>query len=73
MFGPAAEHIGHLLAWARQQQMTIQAMLTMPFYHPVIEEGLRTALRDAQHKLSVDKQTMDEFIMTHDNAIKLVI
>lgn len=73
MFGPSAEHIGHLLAWARQQQMTIQAMLTMPFYHPVIEEGLRTALRDAQHKLSVDKQTMDEFIMTHDNAIKLVI
>lgn len=73
MFGPAAEHIGHLLAWARQQRMTIQAMLTMPFYHPVIEEGLRTALRDAQHKLSVDKQTMNEFIMTHNNAIQLVV
>ena len=23
----------------------------MPFYHPVVEEGLRTALRDAQAKL----------------------
>jgi dihydrolipoamide dehydrogenase len=22
-------------------------MLEMPFYHPVVEEGLRTALRDA--------------------------
>lgn len=54
MFGPAAEHIGHLLAWARQQQMTVQAMLTMPFYHPVIEEGLRTALRDAQQKLAIE-------------------
>src|SRR5690606_39813781 len=43
MFGPAAEHIGHLLAWAVQQQMTIAQMLDMPFYHPVVEEGLRTA------------------------------
>jgi len=52
MFGPAAEHIGHLLAWARQQEMTLKQMLAMPFYHPVIEEGLRTALRDAHSKLS---------------------
>lgn len=73
MFGPAAEHIGHILAWARQQQMTIQTMLTMPFYHPVIEEGLRTALRDAQRKLAIENHDMDEFIMTHQNTIKLVI
>lgn len=51
MVGPAAEHIGHLLAWAHQSQMTIEQMLDMPFYHPVIEEGLRTALRDARKKL----------------------
>lgn len=51
MFGPAAEHIGHLLAWAVQQRMTVASMLDMPFYHPVIEEGLRTALRDLSHKL----------------------
>ena len=25
--------------------MTVTQMLSMPFYHPVIEEGLRTALR----------------------------
>jgi dihydrolipoamide dehydrogenase len=53
MFGPAAEHIGHLLAWAAQQRMTISEMLKMPFYHPVIEEGLRTALRDLNHKLHI--------------------
>jgi dihydrolipoamide dehydrogenase len=51
MIGPAAEHLGHLLAWALQNQMTISGMLEMPFYHPVIEEGLRTALRDLDGKL----------------------
>lgn len=49
--GPAAEHMAHLLAWTVQQGLTIKQMLDMPFYHPVIEEGLRTALRDAQAKL----------------------
>jgi len=29
----------------------VAQMLEMPFYHPVVEEGLRTALRDAQAKL----------------------
>jgi dihydrolipoamide dehydrogenase len=51
MVGPRAEHLGHLLAWAHQSEMTIADMLSMPFYHPVIEEGLRTALRDACSKL----------------------
>lgn len=51
MVGPAAEHIAHLLAWAHQQKMTVPAMLDMPFYHPVIEEGVRTALRDVNAKL----------------------
>lgn len=50
MVGPAAEHIAHLLAWAHQAKMTIPQMLDMPFYHPVIEEGVRTALRDAMSK-----------------------
>ena len=51
MVGPAAEHIAHLLAWSYQQGLTIAQMLDMPFYHPVIEEGLRTALRDAAAQL----------------------
>ena len=51
MLGPDAEHIGHLLAWALQMKCTIGQMLDMPFYHPVVEEGLRTGLRDAQAKL----------------------
>lgn len=51
MFGPAAEHIGHLLAWAAQQRMTVGEMLAMPYYHPVIEEGVRTALKDLHDNL----------------------
>ena len=51
MVGPDAEHIGHLLAWALQNEMTVARMLEMPFYHPVVEEGLRTALRDLDARL----------------------
>jgi dihydrolipoamide dehydrogenase len=51
MVGPDAEHIAHLLAWALQNRMTVAQMLDMPFYHPVIEEGLRTALRDLDARL----------------------
>jgi dihydrolipoamide dehydrogenase len=29
----------------------VNEMLAMPFYHPVIEEGLRSALRDAASAL----------------------
>jgi dihydrolipoamide dehydrogenase len=48
--GPCAEHLGHLLAWAHQQKVAIDLMLAMPVYHPVVEEGLRTALRDVRAK-----------------------
>lgn len=51
MIGPAAEHIAHLLAWSVQHRLTVQEMLDSPFYHPVIEEGVRTALRDLKSKL----------------------
>jgi len=49
--GPAVEHLAHLLAWAHQLQLTVPQMLDLAFYHPVIEEGLRTALRDVAAKL----------------------
>jgi dihydrolipoamide dehydrogenase len=51
MLAPGAEHLAHLLAWALQAGMTVAQMLAMPFYHPVIEEGLRTALHDLDAKL----------------------
>lgn len=51
MFGPRVEHLSHLLAWAVQQGLTVDQALDMPFYHPVVEEGIRTALRDLNAKL----------------------
>ena len=53
MIGPAAEHIGHLLAWSIQRGDTVQQMLDSPFYHPVVEEGLRSALRYLQRALKM--------------------
>ena len=46
MIGPAAEHLTHLIAWSIESGATVPELLNRPFYHPVIEEGLRTALRN---------------------------
>lgn len=51
MCAPAAEHMAHLLALAIDQALTVDEMLHMPFYHPVLEEGLRTALRGLAKQL----------------------
>lgn len=51
MCAPDAEHMAHLLALAVQQKLTVHDVLGMPFYHPTLEEGLRTALRDAARQL----------------------
>lgn len=51
MCAPQGEHLAHLLALAVQRKLTVRELLGMPFYHPVLEEGLRTALCDAASKL----------------------
>jgi len=48
---PAAEHTAHLLALAVKQGLTVYDLLGMPFYHPTLEEGLRTALRKIARQL----------------------
>jgi dihydrolipoamide dehydrogenase len=58
MIGPRAEHLGHLLAWAAQQGLGVPEMLEMPFYHPVIEEGLRTGLRDLNRQLRMGPEVV---------------
>lgn len=47
----SAEHIAHLLNWAVQNELTIDEILENPFYHPTIEEGIRTALKHARRQL----------------------
>jgi dihydrolipoamide dehydrogenase len=51
MVGPRAEHLAHLLAWSLQQGLSIEQMLRMPYYHPVFEEAVRTAVKDARDQL----------------------
>lgn len=53
MFGPRVEHTAHSLAWITQLGLQAQQANRLPFYHPVIEEGIRTALRDLAEKLKV--------------------
>ncbi|MFO1435883.1 MAG: dihydrolipoyl dehydrogenase [Gammaproteobacteria bacterium] len=55
LIGPDAEHLAHLLSWAIQCELTVDKALEMPFYHPVVEEGLRTALRSAQAALAATR------------------
>lgn len=56
MIGPRAEHLAHLLAWACQSRLTVGEMLERPFYHPVFEEGLRTALRKLNYELQMGER-----------------
>ena len=48
---PAGEHLAHLLGLALSRGLSVHDLLTMPIYHPVLEEGLRTALREISRKL----------------------
>lgn len=51
MCAPDGEHLAHLLALAIEQKLTVHQLLGTPIYHPVLEEGLRTALRNAARHL----------------------
>jgi len=56
MIGPHHEHVAHLLAWCIQQRMNVGDIIQMPFYHPVIEEGLRTGLRNLNAAMGMAPQ-----------------
>lgn len=51
MIGPNAENIAHSFAWIIEMGVTLEQVLNFPFYHPVVEEGVRTAFRDALSKI----------------------
>ncbi len=57
MIGPGVEHLAHLVAWAVQLELPARGLLYLPFYHPTVEEGLRTALRDLCAHLPVEPLT----------------
>ncbi|HHH27401.1 MAG TPA: dihydrolipoyl dehydrogenase [Polyangiaceae bacterium] len=51
LLAPSGEHLAHQLAWALSTKSTARDTLSFPFYHPVLEEGLRTALRKAARQV----------------------
>ena len=51
LFTESAEHLAHLLAWMITEDLTVDEVLNKPFYHPTLEEGLRTALKHARRQL----------------------
>jgi dihydrolipoamide dehydrogenase len=51
LVAPQGEHLAQLLSWAIQRELTVEEVLALPFYHPVVEEGVRTALRDLAKNL----------------------
>lgn len=67
LVAPDAEHLLHLLAWSIQQQMTVDQILEMPFYHPVVEEGMRTALQAARRELG-KRRTQPDLPLCHEPA-----
>jgi len=54
-----AENLAHLLAWSIQQGQSVQDLLKMPFYHPVIEEALQAALYSAYSQLDVKEELVE--------------
>ncbi len=61
MIAPDGEHLGHLIAWAISCQLSVLQVLALPFYHPVVEEGLRTALRDAAQQTVLASESLEVF------------
>jgi dihydrolipoamide dehydrogenase len=61
LMAPDGEHLAHLLSWVISQNLTVNQVLAMPFYHPVIEEGLRTALRDLRDKVDEVQPVLEVF------------
>lgn len=52
LFVESAEHLAHLLNWILNEELTVENILDKPFYHPTLEEGLRTAFKHAKRQLS---------------------
>lgn len=51
LLATGAEHLAQLLSWTIAQDLTVDEILENPFYHPTIEEGVRSALKHARRQL----------------------
>jgi len=55
---PDGERIGQLLACAMQQCLSVFDLWDMPICHPIIEEGLRTAMRSVRRQLDTQQRSL---------------
>ncbi len=55
MVATGGEHLAHLLAWAIQRGETAADLLSLPFYHPTVEEMLQSAVQDIVTQLPASK------------------
>lgn len=55
LVGPDAEHLAHLLCWEIENGSKASDLLNKPFYHPTLEEGLKTALKQICHDIGLPK------------------
>ncbi len=53
---PHGEHLAHHLAWAMEQELTVNDMLKLPFYHPTLEDGLYSLLLKCVKKLGLKQE-----------------
>ncbi|MFC1671172.1 dihydrolipoyl dehydrogenase [Spirochaetota bacterium] len=73
MIAPAGEHLAHMLSWAIQNKMDVFSLLRMPYYHPVIEEGMQMALKMIAKKIGTSRSssTLDMSLCT-DNCLDVL-
>lgn len=62
---PAGEHLAHMLAGWVQEGRTVQEALQLPFYHPTVEEGLRTALQHVRRGME-KRRTQPDLPLCHE-------
>ncbi|WP_282603100.1 dihydrolipoyl dehydrogenase [Paracoccus sp. PARArs4] len=58
---PGGDTLAHLLAWAIQSGATAPQLLSMPFYHPTLVEGMKPALRDICRQVNAPQPTDRDF------------
>lgn len=68
LIAPHGEHLAHLIAWTCACELGAAHILSMPFYHPVLEEGLRTAIRRAARQSDVPRPKFELF-RCHDTHV----
>jgi len=65
VFTPHGEHLAHLLAWCVQSGMMVSDLQKMPYYHPVLEEGLQNVIGNLAGQLNISSEPIAELVLKH--------